>query len=257
MATTYYYSANGEMYGESTGGVMTTYMTDALGSTIGTFQNAAVVNSYSYSPYGGQISKAGIGPDPRFLWNGGNEYSSSGRAYSTEYVKLRHFDASHCVWTTTDGQWPEQAPYAYAASNPSSIFDPTGGAACRLPCNPEEIDQCKAGCASKGWNYKDCDWFFGAFDCTCEPKPCPKPCLSSAAANLLAMKQMVKAWGPKCNPSKKGKVGPATCEGGTHQTLVFSCTKGTVSISIRCCPCLTPAGAVSECCTENVHLSGS
>ena len=124
MATTYYYSANGEMYGESTRGVMTTYMTDALGSTIGTFQSGAVVNSYSFSPYGRQTLKAGTGADPRFLWNGRTQYRTTNRSYAEEYVRRRHYSSTTTRWTSGDPVFPKLGNI-YGTS-PATGFDFSG-----------------------------------------------------------------------------------------------------------------------------------
>ena len=51
MPTTYYNSVNGRVLGEFTGGVETTYMTDALGSTIGARHNSGAASRYVYRPY--------------------------------------------------------------------------------------------------------------------------------------------------------------------------------------------------------------
>ena len=126
MATTYYYSANGETYGESTSGKMTTYMSDALGSTIGTFQNGAVVNSYLYSPYGTTISKTGTGPDPRFLYNGKTQSRTTGRNYAEQYNKRRYMSSITARWTTVDLLWPDESPYVYVDDSPATFFDPSG-----------------------------------------------------------------------------------------------------------------------------------
>ena len=46
MAVTNYYAVGGRLLGEATNGVETTYMTDALGSTIGTVTSAGLRNRY-------------------------------------------------------------------------------------------------------------------------------------------------------------------------------------------------------------------
>ena len=71
MPTTYYNTVNGRIQGETTAGVATTYMTDALGSVTGTIQNGAVVNTYRYNPYGSLLAKTGpVRADPKFMWTG-------------------------------------------------------------------------------------------------------------------------------------------------------------------------------------------
>ena len=66
MATvTTYDTAEGKMVGEHRSGVRTEYLTDVLGSEVGT-RNAGgiVVNTYRYKPYGTQLAKTGSGSDP-------------------------------------------------------------------------------------------------------------------------------------------------------------------------------------------------
>src|SRR5665213_2137100 len=126
MPTTNYYSVNGEVYGESTDGVMTTYMKDAQGSVIGTIQAGGVVNTYAYTPYGQLLAKTGTGPDPRFMWNGGNQYRTTELAHASHYVQARHYDSTQASWTTVDPVWPEESPYGYAESNPATFIAPSG-----------------------------------------------------------------------------------------------------------------------------------
>jgi hypothetical protein len=71
MPTTYYHTVAGRILGETTSGVRTDYLTDALGSvtaTVDASQN--VINTYRYKPYGEQLAKTGSGADPRFRWVG-------------------------------------------------------------------------------------------------------------------------------------------------------------------------------------------
>jgi len=129
MATTYYYSIGGEIIGESASGQMTTYLTDALGSTIGTIQNGAVVNRFVYNPYGGLLHRSGADSDPAFLWNGGSGYRSTGRSYSERYVHERHYAQSTGQWTTTDPKWPDELQYSYVSGSPVGLTDPSGSSA--------------------------------------------------------------------------------------------------------------------------------
>lgn len=71
MATTYYHTVNGKIRGQTTAGVRTDYLTDALGSVVATVDSsAAVVNTYRYTPYGSILSKSGSGSDPKPMWLG-------------------------------------------------------------------------------------------------------------------------------------------------------------------------------------------
>ena len=51
MAVTNYHTVNGRVIGETTGGVRTDYMRDALGSVTGTTVAGVVQNTYRYQPY--------------------------------------------------------------------------------------------------------------------------------------------------------------------------------------------------------------
>jgi hypothetical protein len=54
MAVTNYHTVNGRILGETTGGIRTDYLTDALGSVTATVNpSGQVVNRYTYKPYGG------------------------------------------------------------------------------------------------------------------------------------------------------------------------------------------------------------
>ena len=130
MPTTNYYSIDGEVFGESTDGVMTTYMKDAQGSVIGTIQAGGVVNTYAYTPYGRLLAKTGSGPDPRFMWNGGNQYRTTGRQHAEEYVVARHYDSTQGRWTTVDPTWPGEPAFTYGDSNPCTVVDASGTIGC-------------------------------------------------------------------------------------------------------------------------------
>jgi hypothetical protein len=81
LPTTNYFSVNGQIIAEETGGVQTDYVTDALGSVVATVdQNAQVINRYTYKPYGGLLSKTGTGPDPKFRWVGSWGYRQTSTA---------------------------------------------------------------------------------------------------------------------------------------------------------------------------------
>ena len=77
-----YFTINGDIIGEKTaGGSRVDYLTDALGSVIGTVnQSAQVVNTYRYKPYGAQLAKTGVGADPAFGWVGTHGYRPTERS---------------------------------------------------------------------------------------------------------------------------------------------------------------------------------
>ena len=76
MAVTNYYTVNGSIIEESTNGVRTDYLMDALGSVTGTVNSSAqVINTYRYKPFGDLLSKTGTGADPAFGWVGTQDES--------------------------------------------------------------------------------------------------------------------------------------------------------------------------------------
>jgi hypothetical protein len=127
MAVTKYYTANGQICGESTNGVRTTYGTDALGSVTGTYdQDGNPQNSYLWAPYGTLVQKTGTATDPKFGWNGASGYRNTGRNYSAYYARAREFDLITAQWTTVDSLWPHERAWAYARSAPTYLIDPSG-----------------------------------------------------------------------------------------------------------------------------------
>ncbi len=140
MAVTNYFTVNGEIIGEETGGTQIDYLTDALGSVTATVdQNAAIVNTYRYKPYGAQLAKTGAGADPSFRWVGTQGYRQTGKQFSDVYVRARHYSTSQGRWSTKDPiflkSW--RGRYDYSRSSPVFRVDPTG-----LTCHPAPPDCC-------------------------------------------------------------------------------------------------------------------
>ena len=78
MLTKDYYSLDGQIIGESTGGVRTYYLHDALGSVTATTKAAGtVVNTYRYKPSGAELSRTGVGAGPKFQLCGQDGYSGT------------------------------------------------------------------------------------------------------------------------------------------------------------------------------------
>lgn len=126
MAATNYYTHNGIVIGESTGGVHTSYGPDALGSVVATYAAGAPQNAYLRAPYGTQIQKTGTAADPKFGWNGAWAYRNTGRNYAGFYVMMRHYDFLTGQWTTVDPLWPVETAFVYAHLNPTTRSDPSG-----------------------------------------------------------------------------------------------------------------------------------
>ncbi|RYF74559.1 MAG: hypothetical protein EOO39_08375 [Cytophagaceae bacterium] len=135
MPVTNYDTVNGYLQGESTGGVQTDYLTDALGSIVAVVNSIeAVVNAYRYKPYGDLLDKTGVGVDPRFLWTGSTGSRTTGLVRTEQYNRRRHYSSSSCLWTTVDPLWPEEWAYVYVGGNPVRFVDPSGLAACQRVC---------------------------------------------------------------------------------------------------------------------------
>lgn len=103
MSVTNYYTANGMILGERTGGGgFRKYTTDALGSTLMTTNSSGTQeNSYRYKPYGTQLVKSGSAADPGFLWVGSLGYRMTSRLGAESYVRARHYGSS-AHWTSSD-----------------------------------------------------------------------------------------------------------------------------------------------------------
>jgi RHS repeat-associated protein len=146
MPVTTYYSANGQLFGESdTSGNRLDYLMDALGSVAGTVTSTAgtlaqLGNRYRYKPYGTQYVKTGTAPDPLFTWVGSWGYRETSRAYSDVYVRARHYSTGLGRWTAKDpvGYKNGWNLYAYGMDNSVSLIDPSGTVAIKAAgcCGP-------------------------------------------------------------------------------------------------------------------------
>ena len=137
MGTTYYHTANNEMIGEHTlGQSRIDYLTDSLGSIVTTVdQSLTVVSTARYKPYGADLATTGTMPS--FGYVGSPGYRRTKLAYSDMYVRKRHLASVEGRWSTVDPRWPREFAYIYVKSNPTSLVDPSGLAACSKP------DPCK------------------------------------------------------------------------------------------------------------------
>ena len=159
MATTYYHTVNGRIRGETTAGVRTDYLTDALGSVVATVNSSAqVVNTYRYKPYGERLAKTGVAQDPSNTWVGSLGYRACGLQYAESYVRRRHFDAQSGRWSTPDPQrlsrFSVPADYVYAFSSPVRFADPSGLLSCDATCCTEENKQKRI--SGMGGSYEMC-----------------------------------------------------------------------------------------------------
>ena len=130
MPVTNYYNVGGQIVGEKpSGGNRRDYLTDALGSVVGTVTSTgAVENTYRYKPYGGLLARTGVASDPSFLWVGSQGYRQTGKKYSDVYVRARHYSSDVGRWTTRDpiGYDDGWNQYGYVHGNPILLGDPSG-----------------------------------------------------------------------------------------------------------------------------------
>ncbi|HAP39574.1 MAG TPA: hypothetical protein DCQ94_07425 [Nitrospira sp.] len=127
MPVTNYHTLNGRIRGETTNGVRTNYLSDALGSVTATASaTSQIQNQYRNRPFGARQSKSGNAADPRFQWNGTRGYLGSDRSNSSHYVRARTYDRVAGRWTTVDPAWPIESRYGYVTANPATATDPSG-----------------------------------------------------------------------------------------------------------------------------------
>ena len=114
-------------------GQKTWFLTDALGSVVGTFAQEESapnyindLNTYRYKPYGGLLAKTGASPDPRYLWTGNSGSRYSDRRFAEQYNWHRHYGHFQGQWTSRDILWPEELAYGYVSGSPISSIDPIG-----------------------------------------------------------------------------------------------------------------------------------
>ncbi|MBS1707753.1 MAG: hypothetical protein JSS65_03420 [Armatimonadetes bacterium] len=126
MAVTNYHTIDGKIIGETTDGVRTDYLTDALGSVTTTVDQAAVVvNSYRYKPYGDIVSESNTGSLPSFFWCGSIGYRNASRS-ETIYVRSRHLHMAAGIWASDDPLFPAERKFNYVGGNVTSLIDPSG-----------------------------------------------------------------------------------------------------------------------------------
>ena len=122
--TTSYYTLNGEILGESTGGVRLDYLTDALGSVTATLDQAtAATHRLRYKPSGANL----LGPVLKIGWCGTHGYIGTGRRTVNDfYVTARHYATKMGQWTTRDPLWPRERAYGYVNGHTTIRTDPSG-----------------------------------------------------------------------------------------------------------------------------------
>jgi len=195
MPVTNYITVNGQLTGEITNGVRTQYMTDALGSVIGTTDGSGnILNTYRYTPYGGKTYKTGTSPDPKFLFAGTWGGRQTGRAHSEEYWRARHRSEPETTWTTVDPLWPTEDVYGYAMSSPTTRLDQTG-----LSCKENCSDYLSSSDVRKLGTSASC-----VLKCSNGDWSCVSKCLGAAPWNDL-IDYLICEWASKSLGGTHGK----------------------------------------------------
>lgn len=129
VGTTYYTRGpQGELLGQRAPGGRYYYLYDGLGSTAALTDSAgAVVNRYSYDPWGKTLSSTGTVANPyRF---GGSYGAYTDIATGLVKIGQRYYDPNLGRWTQRDPLGAGN-PYSYASCNPTNRVDLTGAADC-------------------------------------------------------------------------------------------------------------------------------
>jgi RHS repeat-associated protein len=125
------------MISEITDGVILDYVPDALGSIHSVIdQDANVVKTMRYKPYGEVLSRSGTVADRHYQWVGSYGYRSTFAPSSSHYVRARHYSATAGSWSTVDPLWPRESAYGYVGGRVSAAIDPRGTAPITGPGGP-------------------------------------------------------------------------------------------------------------------------
>jgi len=115
----------GRVVSENRGGVISDYVSDTLGNTIGLMDSAgAMTDRWEYWPYGEVVSRTGTNPTPlTFVGVLGYFQDVLSKLF---YVRARHLRVDLARWITIDKLWPSLPAYAYAFCAPIGLVDPSG-----------------------------------------------------------------------------------------------------------------------------------
>jgi len=127
MPVTSFISVGGRIISEVTDGVILDYVPDALGSIHSVIdQDANVVKTMRYKPYGEVLSRSGTVADRHYQWVGTYGYRATFAPSSSHYVRARHYSATAGSWTTVDPLWPDESAYGYVGGKPVAFSDYSG-----------------------------------------------------------------------------------------------------------------------------------
>jgi RHS repeat-associated protein len=265
MPVTSYISVGGRMISEVTDGVILDYVPDALGSIHSVIdQDANVVKTMRYKPYGEVLSRSGTVADRHYQWVGTYGYRATFAPSSSHYVRARHYTATGGSWTTVDPLWPHESAYGYVGGNATRDLDPSGTSSCQRnwsgcpkpalaskitnDCIREGTRPCyiravpgsnKDECLCCGVCYTRCDAItkLGGVLCGGFNSSAMKECASKSIKRWLnGQNQIVPSVPPKVDPSKNcPNCTPPGREGSHYQWDCKPKSKGVITAS--CCAC--------------------
>ena len=152
-----YGTAFGGIISENRGGVVSAYIPDQLGNTIGLMNSAGTLtDSWTYWPYGEVRTRTGSNATPfTFLGTLGYFLDTLNKMF---YVRARHLRSDLARWLTVDPLWPQEQAFCYVNDTPIAIADPTGlwpwdlcgfSTWASVVCNTIMISACTMTC---GWS---------------------------------------------------------------------------------------------------------
>ncbi len=120
-----YSNAFGGIIAENRGGVISDYVQDPLGSTIGLMDSTGTLTDrWEYWPWGEVVSRTGTNPTPfTFLGVIGYFKDVLDKLF---YVRARHLRVELARWLTVDPLWPNRVAYSYCSDSPHLHTDPSG-----------------------------------------------------------------------------------------------------------------------------------
>jgi hypothetical protein len=124
-----YLTVNGKIRSEQRSGESGSrdFVLDGSGSVVGVYRNGWLQADACYEPYGEIYTQWNMGIDGyRFTWGGCHGYRQTGLAYSSVYVRARHYSNKDAAWLSVDQLWPSEMPYGYVAGRVPGNVDLSG-----------------------------------------------------------------------------------------------------------------------------------
>jgi hypothetical protein len=136
MAVKNFYTVNGKIRGQQVVGAVDgqDYMLDASGNVVGVYQGDYMYANAAYDGFGNVLDSWNMSTFTNFTWGEGYGYRQTGLAYSSVYVRARHYSNMDAGWTTRDPLWPSEMPYGYVHGRVPGSVDPSGEK-CRETCD--------------------------------------------------------------------------------------------------------------------------